>query len=140
MLWRLYLHNPKKPLTVFRSFANVFAISPYFLKFRLILIRIQGIASILEKYIMKKMIPVFFSFALALAFTQPALAGDEKPCKFMQLEPDRRGWARFQCPDCTVVSVKQGPWSQRHVAKSVCAQVGPGASARAIVPNNRKQN
>lgn len=89
---------------------------------------------------MKTIIPVLFSFVLALAFAQPALAAGEKPCKFMQLKPDRRGWARFQCPDCSVVTVKQGPWSQRHVAKSVCAQVGPGPSAKAVVPNNRRQN
>ena len=89
---------------------------------------------------MKKIILVSFSFALVLAFTLPALAGDATPCKFMQLEPDRRGWARFQCPDCSVVTVKQGPWSQRHVAKSVCAQVGPGTSAKVIAPNNCNQN
>ena len=89
---------------------------------------------------MKKLIPVFFSCVLAFSFIQPALAGDERPCEFMQLEPDPRGWARFQCPDCSVVSVKQGPWSQRYVAKSVCAQVGPGPSAKAVVPNNRRQN
>ena len=117
-----------------------FGISLKFLKFQLIFQRGLELPKISEEHLMKRVIVVLLSLALVLGFAQTLLSGDEPPCKFQQLKPDRRGWARFRCPDCTVVSVKQGPWSQRHVARSVCAQVGPGTSAQAIVPNNRKKN
>ncbi len=81
-------------------------------------------------------IPSFF--AALLAFSQPLLADRRTPCKFEEKKPDRRGWARFQCPDCSVVTVKQGPWSQKFVARSVCCQVGPGDKVKIVLPNNRK--
>ena len=88
------------------------------------------------KRAMRAAMPLFL--AVLFALSQPALAQRQARCTFKEMKPDRRGWARFQCSDCSIVTVKQGPWSQRHVAKSVCAQVVPGAPVKIFQPKKPK--
>ena len=87
---------------------------------------------------MKKLVLVLLLVAVAVAFSQPVWAGGKSPCAFKKLKSDRKGWERFQCPDCSVVSVKYGPWSMWHVAKTVCSNIGPGRRAQIVIPKNRK--